>query len=69
MPSQQDEKRQAAREVIDILYEISTLLVHIPSIRGIDTKTPIELTQKKINRTRISTELNCRCVYPLLRMG
>jgi hypothetical protein len=28
MPSQQDEKRQAAREVIDILYEISTLLVH-----------------------------------------
>lgn len=26
MPSQQDEKRQAAREVIDILYEISTLL-------------------------------------------
>lgn len=27
MPSQQDEKRQAAREVIDILYEISTLLV------------------------------------------
>lgn len=29
MPSQQDEKRQAAREVIDILYEISTLLVRI----------------------------------------
>lgn len=27
MPSQQDEKRQAAREVIDILHEISTLLV------------------------------------------
>ncbi|WEW55684.1 hypothetical protein PRK78_001117 [Emydomyces testavorans] len=26
MPSQQDEKRQAAREVIDILHEISTLL-------------------------------------------
>ncbi|GAM39082.1 hypothetical protein TCE0_034r10333 [Talaromyces pinophilus] len=26
MPSQQDEKRQAAREVIDILYEISMLL-------------------------------------------
>lgn len=27
MPSQQDDKRQAAREVIDILHEISTLLV------------------------------------------
>jgi len=26
MPSQQDDKRQAAREVIDILYEISILL-------------------------------------------
>ncbi|KAL1973118.1 hypothetical protein VTN31DRAFT_6660 [Thermomyces dupontii] len=26
MPSQQDDKRQAAREVIDILHEISTLL-------------------------------------------
>jgi len=26
MPSQQDEKRQAAREVIDILHEISILL-------------------------------------------
>jgi mitotic-spindle organizing protein 1 len=30
MPSQQDEKRQAAREVIDILYEISMLLVRFP---------------------------------------
>lgn len=30
MPSQQDEKRQAAREVIDILYEISMLLVCFP---------------------------------------
>jgi hypothetical protein len=27
MPSQQDDKRQAAREVIDILHEISILLV------------------------------------------
>lgn len=27
MPSQADDKRQAAREVIDILHEISTLLV------------------------------------------
>lgn len=26
MPSQADDKRQAAREVIDILHEISTLL-------------------------------------------
>ncbi|KAN0084690.1 Mitotic-spindle organizing gamma-tubulin ring associated domain containing protein [Elaphomyces granulatus] len=26
MPSQQDDKRQAAREVIDILHEISILL-------------------------------------------
>ncbi|KAB8229292.1 hypothetical protein ETB97_011229 [Aspergillus alliaceus] len=26
MPSQSDDKRQAAREVIDILHEISTLL-------------------------------------------
>ncbi|KAE8366694.1 mitotic-spindle organizing gamma-tubulin ring associated-domain-containing protein [Aspergillus caelatus] len=26
MPSQPDDKRQAAREVIDILHEISTLL-------------------------------------------
>ena len=29
MPSQQDDKRQAAREVIDILHEISTLLVRV----------------------------------------
>jgi len=29
MPSQQDDKRQAAREVIDILHEISTLLVRL----------------------------------------
>jgi hypothetical protein len=27
MPPQPDDKRQAAREVIDILHEISTLLV------------------------------------------
>ena len=27
MPSQSDDKRQAAREVVDILHEISTLLV------------------------------------------
>lgn len=27
MPPQSDDKRQAAREVIDILHEISTLLV------------------------------------------
>ncbi|PLB44027.1 mitotic-spindle organizing protein 1 [Aspergillus steynii IBT 23096] len=26
MPSQSDDKRQAAREVVDILHEISTLL-------------------------------------------
>jgi mitotic-spindle organizing protein 1 len=60
MPSQQDEKRQAAREVIDILYEISTLLVHIPSIRGIDTKTgAIELTQKHKQNTHLDrTELS-----------
>ncbi|OGM43774.1 mitotic-spindle organizing protein associated with a ring of gamma-tubulin 1 [Aspergillus bombycis] len=32
MPSQSDDKRQAAREVIDILHEISTLLVCEPSI-------------------------------------
>ena len=31
MPSQQDEKRQAAREVIDILHEISILLVRMLS--------------------------------------
>lgn len=40
MPSQQDEKRQAAREVIDILYEISTLLVHplpTPQSSKVDT--------------------------------
>lgn len=31
MPSQSDDKRQAAREVVDILHEISTLLVCDPS--------------------------------------
>ncbi|KKK15917.1 hypothetical protein ARAM_006156 [Aspergillus rambellii] len=29
MPPQSDDKRQAAREVIDILHEISTLLVRV----------------------------------------
>lgn len=29
MPSQADDKRQAAREVIDILHEISILLVRV----------------------------------------
>lgn len=37
MPSQADDKRQAAREVIDILHEISILLVrvefHLPEPR------------------------------------
>lgn len=32
MPSQADDKRQAAREVIDILHEISTLLVRGPPL-------------------------------------
>lgn len=33
MSSQADDKRQAAREVIDILHEISTLLVRGSSFR------------------------------------
>ncbi|GKZ36142.1 hypothetical protein AbraIFM66950_007049 [Aspergillus brasiliensis] len=33
MPSQADDKRQAAREVIDILHEISTLLAVIKDLR------------------------------------
>lgn len=38
MPSQADDKRQAAREVIDILHEISTLLVRdtTPTTPSID---------------------------------
>jgi hypothetical protein len=32
-PSQDDKKRQAAREVIDILHEIATLLVRLLSSR------------------------------------
>lgn len=32
MPSQADDKRQAAREVIDILHEISILLVRVASM-------------------------------------
>jgi hypothetical protein len=30
MPPQTDDKRQAAREIIDILHEISILLVRTP---------------------------------------
>lgn len=43
MPSQSDDKRQAAREVIDILHEISTLLVCEPFIlsRGVVARTAI----------------------------
>ncbi|KAJ5610766.1 hypothetical protein N7510_007485 [Penicillium lagena] len=57
MPSQADDKRQAAREVIDILHEISTLLVSgMPCggtcKRGADTV--IHAQNTNLDRTELS---------------
>ena len=55
MPSQTDDKRQAAREVIDILHEISTILVSISiqsSWRG--KLTYIHLKNTNLDRTELS---------------
>lgn len=42
MPSQADDKRQAAREVIDILHEISTLLVRVLRTQPEDLSIPVD---------------------------
>lgn len=57
MPSQADDKRQAAREVIDILHEISTLLVSsmpcgVTCKRGADTV--IHAQNTNLDRTELS---------------
>lgn len=68
MPSQQDDKRQAAREVIDILHEISQLLVrfqlHSPFLTKRLPWQNGKLTEFSLFlfRTPISTERSSPCV-------
>lgn len=75
MPSQADDKRQAAREVIDILHEISILLVrviHVSSFRSSMRRSQQHLSKTFLriiltvtsSRIPIWTGQSCLCVCP-----
>lgn len=66
MPTQAEEKRQAAREVIDILHEISTLLVsHMGSSFWFEIQA--KANPGPIERTHVLIVPNCPSVYLLSR--
>jgi mitotic-spindle organizing protein 1 len=56
MSSQQDEKRQAAREVIDILHEISILLVRLLSRSLPFFRSLSRQWEKKYSATHLPTD-------------
>ncbi|KAE8321990.1 mitotic-spindle organizing gamma-tubulin ring associated-domain-containing protein [Aspergillus sergii] len=53
MPSQSDDKRQAAREVIDILHEISTLLN--TALDRTDLSLCVSLIENGVNPDALAT--------------
>jgi hypothetical protein len=63
-PPSQEVKRKAAREVIDILHDIATLLV---TLSYSPNSTPTPMTDKEL-RTRISTASNSPIAYLSSRM-
>jgi hypothetical protein len=66
-----DDKRQAAREVIDILQEISDLLVRVLPLGATNGIEPLMRKDHVLTHTRIhiSIERSCPFVCLLLRMG